>query len=105
MNHSLYLSAPGAGADGVSKINGVTQNLLSCDSMSTTGEAADILCRYKKITKEKKKVTADLAGFSEYSPDISVSSHRGTELRHRQDLPKMYRPKKHFLSSWLNMFG
>lgn len=49
---------------------------------------------------KKKKVTVDLVGFHKYSPDISVSFHRGMVLRHRHDGPGMFRPVQHVLSSW-----
>lgn len=82
---------------GPSTINDVTQKRLPCDSMSTAGEAGDILCRYKEITNKEEKF-----GFSKYSPDISVSSQREVELLHWRNGLEMYTPKKHFLSSWLH---
>lgn len=92
---SLCLSAPDGGAAGASTVDGATQNLLTCDSTSAAGETADILCRYKKIMRGEN-VTADLVGLSEYSNDISVSSHRVMQFGHWQDLPEMYRPKNIF---------
>lgn len=48
---SSAAASAGGGAEGASTINGVTQNRLACDSMSTAGEAGDTSALWRKNKK------------------------------------------------------